>query len=84
MVKRLLMVVSLIVATMLFVLDARASQNSLQTLEQTTVVAPELSNAEIQCKYKGRRARIVVIRDATTGKVIAVYIIHEDYWEPCM
>ena len=46
MVKRLLMVVSLMVATMPFILDARADQNSLQTLEQTAVVSQELPDAE--------------------------------------
>lgn len=83
MVKRLLMVVSLVVATMLFILDARANQNSLQTLEQTAVVSQELPDAEIQCTHKGVRTLVVIIRDAKTGKVIAVYVICKDYWIPC-
>lgn len=83
MVKRLLMVVALLVATMLFVLDARANQNSLQTLEQTAVVSQELPDAEIQCTYKGSRRRVVIIRDVKTGKIIAVLVIREDYWIPC-
>ena len=83
MVKRLLMVVSLMVATMPFVLDARADQSSVQTLEQTAVVSQELPDAEIQCKFKGNKTRYILIRDAKTGKVIAVLVIREDYWTPC-
>ena len=83
MVKRLLMVVSLMVATMPFVLDARANQNSLQTLEQTAVVSQELPNAEIQCKLKGSKTQYILIRDVKTGKIIAVLVIREDYWIPC-
>ena len=52
------------------------------SLQPTTVVTAGLTDAELQCKLK-EGTRIVVIRDLETGEVIAVYVIHGDYWEPC-
>lgn len=82
MLRKLFVIVALIAATLLFTHHASAKQNAVLSLQPTTVVSAGLTDAEIQCKLK-ERIRIVVIRDSETGKVIAVYIIHEDYWEPC-
>ena len=52
------------------------------SLQPRTVVSAGLTDAELQCKLN-EGTRIVVIRDSETGEVIAVYVIHGDYWESC-